>query len=85
MRNPWNKREAVETEIELTGNRIPIRLLVKNEGFNEILEIMLATNFLETVSPYSINTNGILLTYNDKKIYIERKWQVNVIFIYLFE
>ena len=27
---------------------------------------MLGINFLETVSPYYININGILVTYNDK-------------------
>ena len=66
-------KETVETEIELTGNRIPIRLLVENEGFNDTLEIMLKTSFLDSVSPYNIIISGIVITHNDTKIYIERK------------
>ena len=44
-RETHETKDIVETEIELTGNRIPIRLLVENEGFNDTLEIMLRKSF----------------------------------------
>ena len=74
----------METSIRLGGKKIPIRLLVENEGFNDSLEIMFGTNFLKQVSPYSITNYGLQINYNDNIIYIPR-WLAPLVFISLLD
>ena len=74
-------KETVEIEIELIGNRIPIRLLVENEGFNNTLEIILGTRFLDSISSYNMTTSGIVITPNDK-IYMLKENNESIWYLY---
>ena len=65
-------KEAVETIVKFNEEKIPLRLLIENEGENDTLEIMLGLTFLENVEPYKISSYGLKITYNEKLIYIPR-------------
>ena len=64
--------EAIETNIKFGHDIIPIRLLIENEGYNDSLEIMLGTTFLEKVKPYQITSYGLKITYNGRLIYVPK-------------
>jgi hypothetical protein len=64
--------EVVDTTLKFGSETIPIRLLIENEGFNDLLQIMLGVTFLDSVKPYKITAYGIQITYQDKVIYIPK-------------
>ena len=62
----------LETKLNFGNEIIPIRLLIENKGFNDTLEIMLGTTFLESVKPYQITSYGLKITFNNRMIYIPK-------------